>query len=360
MAEQRENRTERASERRKREAREKGQVAISREVPTAAILLAGLTLLYLFIGGSLVNLVDFTRAWLARAVGPTAMMSHIGPDAFRALMLEFGSNVVYVVSPLLLGLMAVGVGSYLVQTGWIWKGVKVDPSRINPIKGLGRLFSLRSLVELIKSVLKVVIIVLVGYAAVRHDLPLLPALVAYDLWTVLVTIGSLMTKAALWIGVTIGLIAIADYAYQRFEWERSLRMTKDEVKQEHKETEGDPLLRSRVRSLQREMSRNRMMANVPKADVVITNPYHLAVALRYEPGTMGAPVVVAKGAGYVAERIKQIAAEHGITVVENQFVARSLYRLVDVGREIPANLYRAVAEILALVYKAKGQHTIER
>jgi len=161
-------------------------------------------------------------------------------------------------------------------------------------------------------------------------------------------------KVSTVIAGAIAVVAGADFLYQRYEWERSLRMTRQEVKEEHREAEGDPLIRSRVRSVQRDMMRKRMMAAVPTADVVVTNPTHLAVALKYDTARMSAPIVVAKGAGHLAERIRAVARQHGVVVVENKFVARTLYKLVDIGREIPADLYRAVAEILAFVFRARG------
>jgi flagellar biosynthetic protein FlhB len=233
--------------------------------------------------------------------------------------------------------------------------------------GLRRLASLRSVVELVKASLKVALIAAAAVMAVRQEIDQLPAWIDLDAVGFLGATGWVATKVALWIAGTLAAIAAVDYGYQRFEWQRSLKMTKQEVKEEHRDTEGDPLLRSRVRSVQKEMARKRMMADVPKADVVVTNPTHLAVALRYAPESMAAPVVVAKGAGYVAERIKQIAREHGVMVVEQKLLARSLYKLVEIGREVPADLYRAVAEILALVYRSKGMtpdghrlHTVER
>jgi flagellar biosynthetic protein FlhB len=166
--------------------------------------------------------------------------------------------------------------------------------------------------------------------------------------------GWLTLKVAAVITGAISVVAAADFFYQRWEWERSLRMTVQEVREEHRDTEGDPLIKSRVRSVQRDMMRKRMMAAVPEADVVVTNPTHLAVALKYDQARMSAPIVVAKGAGHLAERIRAVARQHGVAVVENKFVARTLYKLVDIGREIPADLYRAVAEILAFVFRARG------
>ncbi len=359
MAEEDSGRTEQATAKRKKDAREKGQVAVSREVPIAAVLLGGVALLYGLTGLATTKLSELMREWLSLA-GEMGTHRQIGPDVFQELMMKFGLDVLGLVMPLVGCLGLIGVSSYLVQTGFLWnsEALSADWNRLNPIAGLGRLFSIRSVAELIKSVLKITVIAWAGVLAIRHEMDLLPQLVQYDLTSIMAVAGTLTFKLAVWIALTVAVIAIADYGYQRFEWERNLRMTKEQIKQEHRETEGDPLLKARVRSLQREMARNRMMAAVPKADVVITNPTHLAVALRYDQASMAAPVVVAKGAGYIAERIKKVASEHGVMVVENKFVARTLFKLVEIGREVPSDLYRAVAEILALVYRAKGRMSL--
>lgn len=360
MAEEQSNRTEQATAKHKAEARKKGQVAVSREVPTAAVLLGGIAMLYGLSGLATTKLAELMREWLSLAVG-VGTHQRIGPETFQEIMMKFGLDTLGLVLPLLGCITLVGASSYLVQTGFLWnsEALSADLNRLNPITGLGRIFSIRSVAELIKSVLKITVIAWAGVMAIRHDLDVLPQLVQYDLAGILGITGSLAFRMALWITLTVAVIAVADYGYQRFEWERNLRMSKQEVKQEHRETEGDPLLKSRVRSLQREMARNRMMAAVPKADVVITNPTHLAVALKYDSGAMAAPVVVAKGAGYIAERIKKVAAEHGVMVIENKFVARTLFKLVEIGHEVPNDLYRAVAEILALVYRAKGRMVLK-
>lgn len=352
MAEQDGSKTEQATARRKAEAREKGQVAVSREVPTAVILLGGIALLYALTGPALTGLTQVMREWFE-----LAPRTSLTPDTFHALMVKLSLDSLRVILPVIGSIAALAVASYLLQTGFLWpaEGLKIDPNRLNPLEGFKKVLSLRSVVELIKALVKVTVIGWVGVTAIRQEIGVLPELVTYDLPGVLAVIGHLVLKMCLWIAGTVAVIAAGDYAYQRFEWERSLRMSKHEVKKEHKESEGDPLIKSRVRSLQREMARNRMMAAVPKADVVITNPTHLAVALKYDQQAMGAPVVVAKGAGYVAQRIKEIATEHGVMVIENKPVAQTLFKLVDIGREIPTDLYRAVAEILALVYRAKGK-----
>ncbi|MEW6542370.1 MAG: flagellar biosynthesis protein FlhB [Nitrospirota bacterium] len=356
MAERDDTRTEQATAKRKAESRKKGQVPVSREVPTAAVLLGGIGLLWLLSGPAAAGLLDVMRRWLSLATEQGGRQS-VTADLFQDLLLTFAVDTLSLSLPFIACVTAIGAASYVAQTGFLWnsEGLQMDPGRLNPVAGLGRFFSLRAVVELLKSILKISVIAWAGFAAVQDDLPGLPGLVQYDLWGALSVTVWLAFKVALAIALTVAVLSAADYAYQRFEWERSLRMSKQEIKQEQRETEGDPLLRARVRSLQREMARNRMMAAVPKADVVITNPTHLAVALRYDQASMAAPVVVAKGAGYVAQRIKDVANEHGVTVIENQLVARSLYKLVEIGQEIPSDLYRAVAEILALVYRAKGR-----
>lgn len=358
MAEQ-EGRSEQATGRRKEEARQKGQVAVSRDVSTAAILLGGLAFIYALIGAATTTLSDLMREWLSLAADMGSRQT-IGPDIFHELMMKVSLDVLGLSMPLVGGVAVIGMACYLAQTGFLWnsEGLSLDVSRISPLKGFGRLFSLRSVAELVKSILKITVITWIGVMAIRQDMTVLPSLIQYDLESVLGVTGELAFKLALWIGLTVAVLAGADYGYQRFEWERNLRMSKQEVKQERRESEGDPMLRSRVRSLQREMARKRMITAVPNADVVITNPTHLAVALKYDYAKMAAPVVVAKGAGFLAERIKEMAAEHGVMVIENKFVARTLYKLVEVGEAVPADLYRAVAEILAVVFRSKGQMTL--
>jgi flagellar biosynthetic protein FlhB len=356
MAEQDITRTEQATPRRKAESRKQGHVAISREIPTAALLVGALA--FLAAGGQNITaqLVDLTKQWCRTAIevgarGPL-LPETLGP-LLKTLLIQLASLTL----PAVLTLTAIGGAAYLLQTGFLWhsEAVSLDLSRVNPLAGLRRLLSTRVVVELLKALVKVTVFVGAFVLAVHEELDELPALVQADLTSAMAMTARLLFKVVGYFALGAVAIAIADYAYQRFEWERSLRMTRQEIKQELREVEGDPLLRARLRSLQREVTRNRMMAAVPKADVVITNPTHLAVALQYDPATMAAPVVVAKGAGFLAERIKELARQHGVMVIEHPPVAQALFKLVEVGREIPTELYRAVAEILALVYRAKGK-----
>ena len=354
MAEGNDNKTEPATEKKKADARKEGNIAVSRDVTTAALLLSGIGLMALFAGPGIHQLTDITRLGLTRSFDRVVHAS-LTIEQLHSLVIDVGSTSLLLLLPFLGGLALVGAGATLAQTGLLWKtSLPFDIGRMNPIKGFGRIVSLRSVAELIKSLLKIAIVGGIGAFVLWQDLPRLPELVDYDVWGLLTAMGWLALKTAAVIVGAISVVAGADFLYQRWEWERSLRMTVQEVKEEHRDAEGDPILKSRVRSVQRDMMRKRMMAAVPEADVVVTNPTHLAVALKYDQARMSAPIVVAKGAGHLAERIRAVARQHGVAVVENKFVARTLYKLVDVGKQIPADLYRAVAEILAFVFRARG------
>jgi flagellar biosynthetic protein FlhB len=226
-------------------------------------------------------------------------------------------------------------------------------SKVDPIKGFQRLFSLRSIVELIKNIFKICIISMVAYLVIKGELANMILLMDQGISGIMTYLGRICFKIILSTAVVLVILAILDYIYQRWEYEKSLRMTKQEIKDEYKNTEGDPLIKSRIRRLQREMAKKRMMAEVPKADVIITNPTHLAIAVKYDPENMMAPKVVAKGANIIAEKIREIARENDVMIVEDKPLARVLYKIVDVNHFIPEDLYRAVAEVLAFVYEQK-------
>ncbi|CAI4033006.1 Flagellar biosynthetic protein FlhB [Nitrospira tepida] len=355
MAEQAGARTEPASARRKAEARRKGQVPFSRDLSMALVLMAALGVLSLTSEATIQALLRILREWWSMAADPRSW-SAATAEMLQAAMLKMGSDSLIILLPVLACVLVMATGATVAQTGLLWKqdAFGFDLSRISPIAGLQRLCSLRAVVELAKAGLKVVVVAVAGYLAIRTDVESLPLWVQRGVDHLLGATGWLLLSVSLWVGLALTALAVADYGYQRFEWSRNLRMTRQEVKDETRESEGDPLVRSRIKTLQRQMARQRMMAAVPQADVVVTNPTHIAVALRYDQRAMKAPVVVAKGAELLAERIKEVAREHGIMIVEQPMVARSLYKLVRIGQEIPADLYRAVAEILALVYRAKG------
>lgn len=243
------------------------------------------------------------------------------------------------------------------QVGFLVTGETMKPKfeRLNPLSGFKRMFSKRSAVEFLKACLKTLVIGWICYSMIRSSLPLFPQLTLVDPVQGVMMVGEIARRIGINAGVLLLVLAVADYSFQRFEHTKSIRMSKQEVKEEHKQSEGDPLLRSRMRQRQREIAMTRMIHEVPKADVVVTNPTHLAVAIQYDPASMDVPVVVAKGAGKVAERIKQVAREHSVAVVENRPLARALFDTVSIGSEIPADLYQAVAEVLAFVYRLQGR-----
>ena len=228
-------------------------------------------------------------------------------------------------------------------------GFSFDWSRVSPMGGFSRLFSIRSATELVKSWIKILAIGSVGYLTIKQDMLQFSTLTQFGMETLLPTVGWATFTAALMMSGAALVIGALDYGYQRFEWERGLRMSRDEIREESRAAEGDPGLKAKIRSTQREMSRKRMMAAVPKADVIITNPTHLAVALKYDSKAMGAPIVVAKGAGFVAEKIREIGRQHGVMIVENKLVARTLYKLVEVGRELEVGWLEVLVGVNAVV-----------
>jgi flagellar biosynthetic protein FlhB len=343
-------RTEQASPRRREEAQKKGQVAKSPEVASAAILLACTVFFYFGSGGMIERLMDLTR-WTLQESGTTA----VSLNTINALIWGWTWKLFLVMAPLLLTVVIAGLLANYLQIGFVFSTETLAPNfeKINPIKGFERLASLRSLVELIKSLLKMTIVAAVVWFTLKDELQNMIPLMQESLWGILLYTGRISFKILITTCWILIVLAIMDYMYQRWEFEKGLRMSKQEIKDEYKQTEGNPQIKARIRRIQREAARKRMMANVPKADVVITNPTHLAVAICYDPEKMYAPTVVAKGAGFVAERIREIAAAHGVPVIENKPVAQLLYKTIDVDQAIPEDLYRAVAEILAYVYGLK-------
>lgn len=343
-------RTEQASSRRLEEARRKGQVANSRDISSAVSLLGTLAAVGLFGAQAFGMLASGTRQWLAGAASIS-----VTEATMPVLLMKMGQDVLILAVPFGLILLALGAGSHILQSGWVWSTERLewDPSRMNPIAGLKRMVSLRAVVEMAKAFLKILVIGAAVYWSMKDEIATLPLMLQMAPEQGLFRAGRLAFSMTMWVAGVVAMIAAVDYGFQWWQHRRDLRMTRDEVKREIRETEGDPLIRSRIRTLQRQAARRRMMQEIPKADVVITNPTHLAVALRYDGTKMSAPVVVAKGAGFIAERIREVAREHGIPIIENKPLARSLHKLVDLGQEIPELLYQAVAEILALVLRAR-------
>lgn len=343
------DKTEQATPKRREEARKKGEVAKSRDLTSVAVLSAGVLFLFFSAKRMTVSLGHLLRESFRRI--PRLGLSE---DGFMDLLNHYFWGFLWLVLPVMGVLCVVAVLANFLQTGFIWSVEPLAPkaSKIDPISGAKRILSKRTLVELAKSVLKIVVVGWAAFSTMKSELARLLPLVYQEKMQILTALGESSLKVAIRCCWVIAILAVLDYLYQRWEFEQKLKMTKQEVKDEYKQTEGDPLVKSRVRSIQREMARRRMMEEVPKADVVITNPTHLSVALRYDQKTMGAPAVVAKGADRVAFRIREVAAANDIPVIENKVLAQNLYKL-EIGDEIPSQFYQAVAEILAYVYGIK-------
>jgi flagellar biosynthetic protein FlhB len=345
-------RTERPTAKKRRETREKGRVAKSREVSTYLVLIAGIAILY-FAGSYMVTEMAFLmKTTLVQAADLRIEGADLLPLLRRTIIV-----LAKVLTPILLVVTLAGVLGNFIQVGFLvsWEPLKPDLSKLNPLKGIQRLISLRSLTEIVKFVVKLLLVGIVLYTAIRKEIPFIMPLADQSLQAIGIYIFKTIFRIMLRTSWVLLLLAILDYAYQRWEFEKGLKMTRQEIKDEYKQSEGDPLIKSRIRRIQREWARRRMMEAVPQADVVITNPVQLAVALGYKNETMVAPEVLAKGAGAVAERIREIARTHGVPIVENKPLTRALFRQVDVGRQIPAALYKTVAEVLAYVYRLKNR-----
>jgi flagellar biosynthetic protein FlhB len=345
-------RTEQATPRRREKAREDGMVARSSDLNAAAVLVLG-CLSLIFLGPYMADKsADLMRLLLGNA--PTIALSD--PTFYTV----FKDNVVkfFLISgPFMAILLVVGVSANVAQVGFHVSPKALAPKfdKLDLAKGFKRLFSMRSLVTLVRDSLKLIVVGFVAYKVIAAEIPQFFQLADMEAGQLAVALGKLSLGIALKIGAAILVIAALDFAYQKFDFEKSIRMSRQELKEEFKETEGSPQVKARVRQIQREMSRKRMMAAVPTADVVITNPIHLAVALKYDAEKAGAPFVVAKGERLVAQKIRDIAKEHGIPVIEDVHLARALFKLCDIGQVIPDSLFRAVAEILAYVYKLNGK-----
>lgn len=348
-----EERTEQATPRKRKDAREKGQVAKSMEINATLGLLATLLALK-WLGPSLI------AGWKELAAGNLSMIGHTSDLSIPVLQTAFihsGGGFLRLVMPLLLVVMVTGIVSNVLQTGFIFsaKSLAFDFARLNPAQGITRMFSMRSATDLLKSTAKALVLGGVIYSFFRHHSTELTTLSTLDLQQLGPKLSSMCLDLLLKATMVLIVIAGLDYIFQRWQFEKTLRMTKQEVKEEYKRLEGDPQIKGRIRQKQREIAQRRMMSDVKKATVILTNPTHLAVALLYDPDNMAAPKVVAKGQRLIAQKIKELAKEHHIPVIENKPLARSLFAACEIGDVIPAELYEAVAEIIAFVFMQSGR-----
>lgn len=348
--------TEKATPKRKQDERKKGNVFVSQEVVTVATLLASFYALKILAG----TILDSLRSFLPFMIGLGASMDTLDFARARQLWLQCTLECIKLALPVLLATVVAAVVGTMLQTRMLvsLQSLKFKGERINPLNGLKKMFSLRAVVELLKSLLKIAILAAVLYNILTDQVFQLPRLMNLSAETILPTAGQLISDIVLTVGAVFLFLAAADYLYQWWQYEKNLRMTKQEVKDEYKQMEGDPQVKGRQRSIQQQRAKRRMMQAVPSADVVIRNPTHFAVALRYDREKDRAPIVVAKGQDRIALKIVEIAEKNGVHVLEDRPLARALFASIEIGQEIPAQFYEPVAQILAFVYNLKKKDTI--
>ncbi len=343
--------TEEASDKRLEDARKKGQVPSSKEPSTAISFLVLSLIAVTGLGGWLADiLMQVMRDYLS---GKSTMETT--GKGMQNLLISTGADMAMVILPIAIPILLLGMLVTFMVSGPVFTFETLQPKleKISPLKGFKRLFSTKSLAELIKSILKLTIISVICYITVSGLFPQILHSALKDPSDIATLAVSGSIKIVTLVAIIFGFMALADVLYQRWEHMKSMRMSKKEQRDEHKESEGDPQLKSKIRQIQMQQAQNRMMADVPKADVVITNPTRLAIALAYEPGSIGAPRVLAKGQGHIAAKIREIARENRIPLRENKPLARSLFKHVEIGDEIPEELFEAIAVILAEIFRLK-------
>lgn len=342
--------TEEPTQRRIEEALKRGQVPMSREVGNFLMLLAltlfAVTVMPWILKQTSLALIDYIQAPDQIVIDGGSLMHH-----FMQLLKHIAGlmMIVFVVS------LVAAIFSNFVQNGFNISGEPIIPklSKISPIEGFGRLFSTKTFVDFIKGLLKIIVVGYIAYFLIIPHLAGLELMPSYDLEGLLAFLMALCMRLLMWVCIFMFAVAAVDLLYQRFEFFKSLRMSRQELKEEYKETQGDPTIKARLRQIRQERARQRMMSAVPTADVVITNPTHYSIALQYDNGKMGAPVVVAKGVDFSALRIREVATANNIPIVQNPPLARALYDTVEIDEEIPVKHYQAVAEVISYVMKLK-------
>jgi len=345
-------RTEAPTPHRIAEARRKGQVARSVEVNTALVLVTG----FWMMGPMTQRLASELGALTRDCLSSLAVRDELSVTGLLRGGIDWGLHFGLVLAPFIAALVVTGVGASVLQTGLLFsfEGLKPNLNKLNPLAGLRRMFSKQGAIELAKASLKIAVVAAVAYSGIRKVYPELLTLPHHGLAFCWATWQGIALDLGLRIGMTFMGLALIDYLLQRRQWWEGLRMTREELREEMRQSEGDPKLKGRLRQRQRYLAQSRMMAAVPKADVVVTNPTHYAVALKYDGKTMSAPTVTAKGQRLIAQKIKGLARQHRVPIIENKPLAQALFKSVEVGREIPGNLYDAVAGVMAYVYSLKS------
>lgn len=348
--------TEPATQKKLEDARKEGKVAKSKELTAAFDLIVLFLVLKIFIsyvGERLVGVVTYVYGSMSDFM--KVNRAYLSTQAVSSFLMNMILKWLLIVLPFFLFGIIITLLISIFQVGWkvSAKPMKPDLAKFNPLNGFKRMFSKDSLFNLLLAIAKIVLIIIVAYNCIKKEQNDLFILYAVPLKQAVALIGNIIINTGLRIAIIYLIVGIADFAYQKRKFKDEMKMTKQEVKDEYKNTEGDPQIKGRQRRKMQEVSQRRMMQDVPKADVVITNPTHLAVALQYDAQQSSAPVLLAKGQDYVAQKIKEVAKEHHVEIVENKPLARMIYHNVEIGSEIPPELYQSVAEVLAMVYHTK-------
>lgn len=348
------DKTEEPTEKRKRDAREKGEIARSKELNTVSVTLAGAGGVLAFGGYLAETLLEMMRMnfSLTREI-------IVDERSMGAFLLTSGKMAIWAVQPILILLFVMSFVAPIVLGGFVFSGSLLQPkfSRMNPLSGIKRMFSMHALTELLKALAKFFVILVVAVAVLASDRQALLSIANEPLEQAIIHSLQVVGWSALWMSAGLLLIAAADAPFQLWQTHKKMKMTKQEVRDEYKDSEGKPEVKQRIRQLQREVSQRRMMAAVPQADVIITNPTHYAVALQYDPENgSSAPLLLAKGSDFMALKIREIGAEHNIQILESAALARAIYYSTEVEHEIPAGLYLAVAQVLAYVFQIRQYH----
>lgn len=358
------DRTEPATAKKLNDARKEGQVAKSSEIVNSVMLISFFVVLRVTVGFMAEQLMDGFPNFYNR-ISTLAVSKQVDTSlgAVNSLFQEGILELIIAVIPVFAAGFLIAFIGNVVQVKLVVTAKPLMPkfSKLNPINGFKRMFSLQSLINLMKSVLLVAIIGLVSISTIKDNYGLLMNIMDYSLTDAVIQIGTMVLDLAIKISAIYLAVGFVDLIYQKRKFAKDMRMTKQEVKEEFKQTEGDPQIKGQIRRRMREASQRRMMQQLPEADVVITNPTHLAVAIKYDvESRLSAPIVIAKGEDFLAQKIKEVAGEYDIEIVENKPLARALYYNVDIGAEIPQELYEAVAEVLAFVYQLKGKNTVKK
>ncbi|WP_445488227.1 flagellar biosynthesis protein FlhB [Niallia sp. 03133] len=346
--------TEKATPKKRNDTRKKGQVAKSQDVNTAIVMLGVFAVLH-FTGGNMMK--EFVA--LMNYSFQEFMLMELSEGNIKDIFLQIIKEMALLLSPILIAAVAAGLLANYMQVGVLFtvEPIQFKLEKINPISGVKRIFSLRSIIELLKSILKISIIGVVTFSILWSQFSELLVLSHKSVYDALITLAKLTIQMGLYASGSLLFLSLLDYLFQRYDYEKNIRMSKQDIKDEYKNMEGDPLIKSKIKQRQREMAMRRMMQEIPKADVVITNPTHYAIALKYEEDKYDAPYVIAKGIDFVAQKIKLIAKENDVVMVENRPLARALYSQVEVGDTVPEEFFKTVAEIIAFVYRTRNEKT---